>query len=109
MFKTKLQKVDAFNELAGCAGTYTLIDKDGEITFTTCTNSHAMPTYKDKETYHIRLQKPNKEWGCFDCVETVISAGYDEDTNNKRIKGLSEFMDSVKGSLYDFIEPKVNF
>jgi hypothetical protein len=103
MFKDILQKIDAFNELKGCLGTYTLIDKDGEIIFTTLENSFSMQTYKDKETYLVRLEKPDKH-GRFtsSCIEGVISAGYDEATNNMRIQGIKEFINSVEGiSLFN--------
>jgi hypothetical protein len=99
MFKDILQKIDAFNDLKGCKGKYTLIDKDGEMIFTTPTESVSMATYKDKETYLIRLEKPNKEcrFGSAICIEGLISAGYDEATNNMRIQYIIEFIDSVEG------------
>ena len=98
MFEKFLQRIDNFNELKGCKGTYTLIDRDDEIVFTTPTDSVSFPTYKDKESYLVFLGKPNKELGCLDCVQCVVSAGYDKETNNKYIKGLTEFMDSVEGT-----------
>jgi hypothetical protein len=96
MFEVFFKKVNAFNELTDCSGTYTFIDKDSKITFTTHTNNYTMPTYKDKVTYHVHLIKPNKEWACFDCLEGIISAGYDENTNNMRIQRMQKFMNSVE-------------
>ena len=97
MFEEILKKIDAFNELKGCVGKYTLIDKDGEITFTTPTDSLSMPTYKDKETYLVCLKKPNKELLGHFCIESVISAGYNEEINNLRIQKFTKFMNSVEG------------
>ena len=97
MFQELFRKIDAFNELKDCKGEYTLINKDGEITFSSPLKTVSMPTYKDKETYLVCLCKPDKDFCAFSATETVISAGYDENANNKRIQRLLEFMDSVEG------------
>ena len=99
MFEEFLQKIDNFNELTGCEGKYTLIEKDGEINFVTPTKEWSVPTYKDKETYFISLKKPDEEWGKNSriCKEFVISAGYDKAIVDMAIKGATEFMNSVEG------------
>ena len=99
MFEKLLQKIDDFNELKDCTGTYTLIEEDGEITFITPDEDFSMTTYKDKETYLVEVIKPDDEWGKGGkkIIRGVISAGYDEEINNKRIEFLIEFMNSVEG------------
>ena len=98
MFEKLFQRIENFNELKGCKGTYTLIDRDDEIIFTTPTDSISFPTYKDKESYLVFLGKPNKELGGLNCIQVVVSAGYDEETNSRYIKGLTKFMDNVEGT-----------
>jgi len=61
MFEKILQKVIDFNELKGCAGKYTLIEEDGAIPFITPDEDFFMPTYKDKETYYIEVEKPDDD------------------------------------------------
>jgi len=64
MFENLFKRIDAFNELKGCEGKYTLIEKDGEIVVVFPKDDDLVfPTYKDKATYQIELIKPCNEWG----------------------------------------------
>ena len=101
-FQNLFRKIDAFNELERCNGMYIPVNKDGRINFHTPTDSTSMLTYKDRETYFVELEKPGSIFSKLGSTVTqcVISAGYDEEINNGRIQGLSEFMESVEGPLF---------
>jgi len=94
MFEDFLKKLDEFNELDGCEGKHYLIDKDGEIEF----YQRSMPTYKDKETYYVCIKTVDKSSKYNNRIgtEDVISAGYDNDYNNKVIQRFLEFMDCAE-------------
>ena len=98
MFEKILQKIDYFNELKGCKGTYTLVNKDNEAIISSQTSAVLLPEYVDNETYYIEVKKPDLEYGfTYTVRQGFISTADDEDLTNQRIQVLSEFMDSVEG------------